>query len=157
MIRSKSIVHSHLVVKDIERSVRFYCELFGMKDTGFKDGDLVFLTTPGSHDLLALNPQGRGGYPGGCALEVEREHGLAGVQGGASHFGIMLESRTDYDTAIAAAPEYGGYVVSQCEHGGLGAHAYIADPDGYVVEIQYGPGALPVAISATDVREGAPR
>lgn len=37
-----------------------------------------------------------------------------------------------------------GRVVSQCEHGGLVAHAYIADPDGYVVEIQYGSGELPV-------------
>ena len=144
MIRSKGIFHSHLVVKDIQRSLRFYCGLFGMQDTGFTDGDLVFLTTPGSRDLLALNPQGTGGYPGGCALEVEREHGLAGVQGGASHFGIMLEDRTDYDTALALAPEFGGRVVSQCEHGGLVAHAYIADPDGYVVEIQYGSGELPV-------------
>jgi catechol 2,3-dioxygenase-like lactoylglutathione lyase family enzyme len=49
----------------------------------------------------------------------------------------------DYDTAIAAAPEFGGRLVSQCEHGGLVAHAYIADPDGYVVEIQYGGTDLP--------------
>jgi hypothetical protein len=83
-----------------------------MKDTGFIDGDLVFLRTPGTHDLLALNLERSGGYPGGCALEVEREHGLAGVQGGASHFGIMLESCADYDTAIATAPEYGGRLVS---------------------------------------------
>jgi catechol 2,3-dioxygenase-like lactoylglutathione lyase family enzyme len=145
MIRSKGIFHSHLVVKDIHRSLRFYCGLFGMQDTGFKDGDLVFLTTPGSRDLLALNPEGTGGYPGGCALEVERERGLAGVQGGSSHFGIMLEGREDYETAIAAAPEFGGQLVSQCEHGGIVAHAYIADPDGYVVEIQYGSGELPVA------------
>jgi len=118
-----------------------------MQDTGFKDGDLVFLTTPGGSDLLALNPEGSGGYPGGCAVEVEREHGLAGVQGGASHFGIMLEGREDYDTAIRVAPSFGGRLVSQCEHGGLVAHAYIADPDGYVVEIQYGGTDLPVTKS----------
>jgi catechol 2,3-dioxygenase-like lactoylglutathione lyase family enzyme len=147
MVRSKGIFHTHLVVKDIQRSLRFYCELFGMQDTGFKDGDLVFLTTPGSRDLLALNPEGSGGYPGGCAGEVEREHGLAGVQGGASHFGIMLEGREDYDTTIRAAPSFGGRLVSQCEHGGLVAHAYIADPDGYVVEIQYGGTDLPVTKS----------
>jgi catechol 2,3-dioxygenase-like lactoylglutathione lyase family enzyme len=145
MIRSKGIFHSHLVVKDIQRSLRFYCGLFGMQDTGFKDGDLVFLTTPGGRDLLALNPEGTGGYPGGCAVEVEREHGLAGVQGGASHFGIMLEGREDYDTAITTALSFGGRLVSQCEHGGLVAHAYLADPDGYVVEIQYGGADLPVA------------
>lgn len=147
MIRSKGIFHTHLVVKDIQRSLRFYCGLFGMRDTGFKDGDLVFLTTPGSHDLLALNPEGSGGYPGGCAVEVAREHGLGGVQGGASHFGIMLDERKDYETAIRTAPNFGGRLVSQCEHGGLVAHAYIADPDGYVVEIQYGGADLPVTES----------
>src|SRR5262244_2466279 len=117
MVNSKGIFHTHLVVKDLQRSLRFYCGLFGMQDTGFKDGDLVFLQTPGSQDLLALNPQGAGGYPGGCAPEVTRERGLAGVQGGMSHFGVML--------------------VSRCEHGGEFLHAYIADPDGYVVEIHY--------------------
>jgi hypothetical protein len=101
-----------------------------MRDTGFKDGDLVFLTTPGSRDLLALNPQGTGEYPGGCALEVECERGLAGGQGGASHFGIMLESRMGYDTMIAMATAFGSRLVSQCEHGGFVAHAYIAGPDG---------------------------
>jgi len=111
MIRSKGIFHTHLVVKDIQRSLQFYCGLFGMQDTGFQDGDLVFLTTPGGRDLLALNPEGTGGYPGGCATEVAREHGLAGVQGGLSHFGFMLEGRADFETAIAAAQDFGGQLV----------------------------------------------
>lgn len=59
MIRSKGIFHTHLVVKDIQRSPRFYCGLFGMGDTGFKDGDLVFLTTPGSRDRPSI-PKGAG-------------------------------------------------------------------------------------------------
>jgi catechol 2,3-dioxygenase-like lactoylglutathione lyase family enzyme len=137
MVNSKGIFHTHLVVKDLERSLRFYSGLFGMKDIGFEDGDLVFLSTPGQKDLLALNPQGTGGYPGGCALEVEREQGLAGVQGGMSHFGIMLAGREDFEAVLAAAPDLGGRLVSHCEHGGVVSHAYIADPDGYVVEIQY--------------------
>jgi len=41
MIHSKGIFHTHLVVKDLQRSLRFYSGLFGMQDTGFKDGDLV--------------------------------------------------------------------------------------------------------------------
>lgn len=91
---------------------------------------------------MALNPEGTGGYPGGCAVEVEREHGLSGVQGGMNHFGIMLEGREDYDTVVAMAAEFRGRLVSQCEHGGLVAPAYIANPDGYVVEIQYGTGGM---------------
>ena len=137
MINSKGIFHTHLVVKDLQRSLRFYAGLFGMQDTGFKDGDLVFLQTPGRQDLVALNPQGTGGYPGGCATEVTRERGLAGVQGGASHFGIMLVNREDFEAALTLAPEFGGRLVARCEHGGEFLHAYLADPDGYVVEIQY--------------------
>ncbi|MBI3799220.1 MAG: VOC family protein [Deltaproteobacteria bacterium] len=137
MINSKGIFHTHLVVKDLERSLRFYSGLFGMQDTGFKDGDLMFLQTPGGQDLLALNPHGVGGHPGGCAEEVIRERGLAGVQGGMSHFGVMLVSREDFEATISTAPEFGGRLVSRCEHGGAFLHAYIADPDGYVVEIHY--------------------
>jgi|GEM_PF-5179142 len=44
MIRSRGMFHAHLVATDIAQSLRFYCGLFGMKDTGFKDGDVVFLT-----------------------------------------------------------------------------------------------------------------
>src|SRR6266702_4344176 len=77
MINSKGIFHTHLVVKDLERSLRFYSGLFGMQDIGYEDGDLVFLQTPGGRDLLALNPQGTGGHPGGCAGEIAREQGLA--------------------------------------------------------------------------------
>jgi len=43
MIHSKGSFHTHLVVKDLQRSLRFYSSLFGMQDTGFKDGDLMFL------------------------------------------------------------------------------------------------------------------
>jgi predicted lactoylglutathione lyase len=82
---------------------------------------------------------------------------VAGVQGGASHVGILLASRADYDTAIATAPEFGVRLVSPCEHGGLVAHASIADPEGSVVEIQYGSGALPVATGTGDAQEGAPQ
>jgi catechol 2,3-dioxygenase-like lactoylglutathione lyase family enzyme len=70
----KGIFHTNIVVRDLGRSLRFYTGLFGMQETGFKDRDLVFLTTPGRNDLLTLNPSGRAyGFPGGCARESERE------------------------------------------------------------------------------------
>ena len=134
----KGIFHTHLVVRDLDKSLRFYTGLFGMQDTGFKDGDLVFLSTPGNDDLLVLNPGGTFGFPQGCAKESEREKELAGVQGGMSHFGYMLPSLEDYERAIASVAEFGGKLVVRCEHGGVFSHTYLADPDGYVVEIHYG-------------------
>ncbi len=103
----KGIFHTNIVVRDLGRSLRFYTGLFGMQEIGFKDGDLVFLTTPGRNDLLTLNPSGRTyGFPGGCAREAERElkENLPGVQGGVSHFGYVLPNRyADYQMPTACA------------------------------------------------------
>jgi len=55
----KGIFHANIVIRDLGKSLKFYIGLFGMQETGFKDGDLVFLTTPGREDLLTLNPSGR--------------------------------------------------------------------------------------------------
>lgn len=90
----KGIFSHNIVVRDLGRSLRFYTGgLFGMQEIGFKDGDLVFLTTPGRNDLLTPNPSGRTyGFPGGCAREAERElkENLPDVQGGVSHFGYSV-------------------------------------------------------------------
>jgi catechol 2,3-dioxygenase-like lactoylglutathione lyase family enzyme len=122
----------------MSKSVRFYKGLFGMQELDFKDGDLVVLNTPGRDDLLVLNPGGEAGFPGGCAKETLREKHLAGVQGGISHFGYMLPTLEEYERAIASVTEFGGSLVVRCDHGGMGTHTYLADPDGYVVEIQFG-------------------
>jgi catechol 2,3-dioxygenase-like lactoylglutathione lyase family enzyme len=126
----KGIFHTHLVVRDIEKSLRFYTGLFGMERMDLKDGTLVFLTTPGRHDLLALNPGGEWGYPGGCAKEQPREEKLAGVQGGMAHFGYMLPNREEYERVIANVADFGGSLIVRCDHGGMTTHTYLADPDG---------------------------
>jgi catechol 2,3-dioxygenase-like lactoylglutathione lyase family enzyme len=137
----KGIFHANIVVSDVAKSLRFYTGLFGMQMTDFKDGDLVFLTTPGRNDLLTLQPSGRAaGFPGGCAIECERERkeNLPGVQGGVSHFGYMLPNLEEYERVIASVGEFGGRLLTRCEHGGVTSHTYLADPDGYTVELHYG-------------------
>jgi catechol 2,3-dioxygenase-like lactoylglutathione lyase family enzyme len=110
----KGIFHTNIVVRDLERSLRFYTGLFGMEKTDFnKDGDLVFLTTPGRNDILTLNPSGHSyGFPEGCARESERElkENLPGVQGGMSHFGYMLPNVEEYERVIASV---GGFSLSR--------------------------------------------
>jgi catechol 2,3-dioxygenase-like lactoylglutathione lyase family enzyme len=142
----KGIFHTHLVVSDAGKSVKFYTELFGMRhglwgqQVDFKDGSLVFLTTPGGNDLLVLNPGGEWGHPGGCALERPREEKLAGVQGGIGHFGYMLPNLEEYERVIASVEKFGGRLIVRCDDSceSTHRHTYLADPDGYVVEIQYG-------------------
>jgi hypothetical protein len=50
----------------------------------------------------------------------------------------MLPSAEEYERVIASVEKFGGRVVVRCDHGSAGTHTYLADPDGYVVEIQYG-------------------
>lgn len=137
----KGIFHTNIAVRDVSKSMRFYQGLFGMERWDFVDGDLVFLTTPGRGDVLTLTPAGGTyGFPGGCAIEMTREsqQNRAGVQGGVSHFGYMLPNREEYERVIAQVTNFGGRLLTRCEHGGALSHTYLADPDGYTVEIHYG-------------------
>lgn len=122
MIRTQGLTHIHLVVRDLERSLRFYQGVFGMEER-FRDGPkMVFLNTPGSQDLITLN-------------EDPTEAQLAGVNGGVAHFGFRLAKSADLDAAIAAIEGAGGRLIRRGEHGPGAAFAYIEDPDGYVIEL----------------------
>ncbi len=122
MIHTEGLTHIHLVVRDLERSVGFYRSVFGM-DEMFRDGPhMVFLTTPGAGDTITLNAD-------------PSEARWAGQQGGIGHFGFRLKNPSDLDAAIAAVETHGGRLVERGEHA-PGVHfAYVADPDGYVIEL----------------------
>ena len=54
MIKTKGLRHININVGDISRSLAFYQQVFGMKEM-FRDGGLVFLTTPGGDDTITLS------------------------------------------------------------------------------------------------------
>jgi lactoylglutathione lyase len=122
MIRTRGLTHIHLVVRDLERSLRFYRSVFGMEER-FRDGPkMVFLNTPDSTDLVTLN-------------EDPAEAHLAGVPGGIAHFGFRLADKEDLDTAIAQVEAAGGRLLERGKRGSGAGFAYVADPDGYVIEL----------------------
>lgn len=122
MVRTQGLTHIHLVVRDLERSLRFYKGVFGMQER-FRDGPrMVFLNTPGSADLVTLN-------------EEPAEARLAGVNGGVAHFGFRLASSVDLDAAIAEVEAAGGKLIRRGEHRPGVPFAYVGDPDGYVIEL----------------------
>ena len=122
MIRTRGLTHIHLVVRELERSLRFYKSVFGMQER-FRDGPkLVFLNTPGSVDLVTLN-------------EDPAEARLAGVNAGVAHFGFRLTNTTDLDAAIAEVEAAGGRLIRRGEHSPGVPFAYVEDPDGYLIEL----------------------
>jgi metallothiol transferase len=122
MVATQGLTHIHLIVRDLERSLRFYMGVFGMKER-FRDGPhMVFLNTPGSNDLITLN-----GDPS--------EAHLAGTGGGVGHFGFRLRDPAALEAAISEIEAAGGKLLSRGEHAPGVPFAYVSDPDGYVIEL----------------------
>ena len=120
-VRTAGIRHIHLLVADLERSIRFYGDAFGMRETFRAGDDLVFLNTPETEDSLALH--------------LVRGDDRVGESGGYEHFGITVLDRSELAVAIAAVEAAGGTLVEKGEHAPGVPYAYVRDPDGYVIEI----------------------
>ena len=116
MIRTVGIDHVHLHVSDVDRAARFYGDVFGAEET-FRVGDhLVFLSLPERRGVVALDgrPQGERNPP---------------------HVGVPLADGEDLDAAVREVQSAGGRLVERGEHAPGLAYAYVADPDGNVIEL----------------------
>jgi catechol 2,3-dioxygenase-like lactoylglutathione lyase family enzyme len=122
-VETLGIRHVHLLVSNHGRSVSFYEEAFGMK-VGFRDGNILFLHSPNRRDDLALH-----------LAVTEDERARVGLLGGYEHFGITVKDRTQIDQCIASVVAAGGTLIDKGEHAPGVPYAYVADPDGYVIEI----------------------
>jgi catechol 2,3-dioxygenase-like lactoylglutathione lyase family enzyme len=121
MIETEGLTHIQLIVRDVHCSLAFYRQVFGM-EVQFWDGDrMVFLRTPGRRDTITLNQSG----------DAER----AGAAGGVDHIGFRLLDKNSLDAAIAEVESAGGRLVERGERAPDDLFAYVADPDGYVIEL----------------------
>jgi catechol 2,3-dioxygenase-like lactoylglutathione lyase family enzyme len=120
MVRTHGLTHIALSVHDPERSLRFYEQVFGVKEY-FRDENTIQVQGPGSHDVLAF----------------ERGDANVGVQGGIVHFGFRLVDPADVETAVREAEAAGGKVLRRGEFSPGFPFLYVADPDGYEIEIWY--------------------
>lgn len=122
-VETLGIRHIHLLVQDHTRSIAFYESVFGMTEQ-FRDGDIVFLTSPSGHDSLALH-----------LATTEEDRARVGQHGGYEHFGITVRDRAALDEAIGLVVSAGGTLVDKGEHAPGVPYGYVTDPDGYVIEI----------------------
>ena len=115
-MRTSGIDHVHFHVSDLERSLRFYSRVFGARES-FRVGDaLVFLKLPDAHGVIALDARPEG----------ERNP---------AHVALTLTEGKDLDAATAEVERAGGRVIERGEHAPGVAYAYVADPDGNVLEM----------------------
>jgi catechol 2,3-dioxygenase-like lactoylglutathione lyase family enzyme len=73
MIKTHSLPHIALAVRDVERSLRFYSQVFGAVEV-YREGGFLQAQTPGSRDVLVF----------------EESDGKVGESGGIAHFGFRL-------------------------------------------------------------------
>ncbi|HTE86567.1 MAG TPA: VOC family protein [Dehalococcoidia bacterium] len=125
MIHTRGLAHIHFAVGDLQRSLHFYQQAFGMRELFRAGPDLVFLQSPGGSDTIALHADP------GHKLEP-------GKSGGIAHFGFNLVGDEPLDDAVSEVEAAGGSLVSRGEHGPRSAYVYVADPDGYVIELMAG-------------------
>ena len=122
MIKTKGLTHIHLLVKDLERSLDFYKSVFGMEEKYRIGKNMVFLSTPGSQDLITLH-------------EDSAKTQLLGRNGGIEHFGFQLTKDMNLDDAVNIVEQAGGKLLSRGEHAPGCPYAYVSDLDGYVIEL----------------------
>ena len=120
MVRTYGLTHIGLAVKDAERSLRFYRDVFGAREVWRGPGSIQ-VTTPGSHDVIAF----------------EEKPSKAGKMAGVTHFGLRLVDAKDIDAAARAIEAAGGKIVERGEFVPGEPYVFAKDPDGYTIEVWY--------------------
>jgi catechol 2,3-dioxygenase-like lactoylglutathione lyase family enzyme len=120
MVKTHGLTHINLAVRDPERSLRFYRDVFGVVEY-YRDERSIQVQGPGPQDIMAF----------------ERDVDRAGRSGGVTHFGFRLTAPEDIDLAVREVEEAGGRLLSRGEFSPGFPFAYVADPDGYEMEIWF--------------------
>lgn len=120
MVQTCGLTHIALAVRDGEKALAFYRSVFGVEAYS-RSGGLIHCRTPGAHDVITFQPGGA--QPGEAA--------------GVAHFGFRLADPSDIDQAVHEAEQAGGRLLRRGEFSPGYPYAYVADPDGYEVEIWY--------------------
>lgn len=114
------LTHVAVAVRDVERTLEFYCHIFGM-EVMYHEPKMIQLTTPGCHDILVF----------------EEKQGTIGESGGIAHFGFRLRDPQSISTIIARIRETKSEVIDEGEFVPGSPYIFFKDPDGYVVEVWY--------------------
>jgi len=156
MVRFKGMRHIALKVADVERSARFYEDVFKMRRFGppKHDGRFVALVSPKLRDQISLSSDPGSG-------ETDRVLGRPGQQGGIDHFGFLVSPGTRLDDVRERVAAAGGTYLGRHDVDRRVPSLFFGDPDGYVFQVTKFPrltqlfvAALPL-LNARRTRSGA--
>jgi len=114
-VRTAGLDHVHLHVHDVEAALAFYGRAFGAEEQFRVGGRLVFVRLSGG-EVIGLD-----GRP-----QSERNP---------VHVGLRLADAQLLDAAVDEIVRAGGSLLEQGEHAPNVPYAYVADPDGNVLEL----------------------
>lgn len=119
------IGHVHLKVADLERSLRFYCDVLGFEITLRMGDSAVFISAGGYHHHIGLNTwESLGGSP--------PPRGSTGLY----HFAILYPSRHMLADALQRVLDAGIPLDGASDHG-VSEALYLRDPDDNGVELYW--------------------
>ena len=120
------ILHTMLRVGDLQRSIRFYTEVLGMK---------LLRTTERPEQKYSLAFVGYDGEDRASVLELTYNHGVERYDLG-SGFGHVAIEMPDVARACEKVKQQGGKVTREAGpvKGGTTVIAFVEDPDGYKIE-----------------------
>ena len=121
MIKTYGLTHFALSVRNVERSFRFYQQVFGAVEV-YRGEGFIQAQTPGSRDVLVFE---------------EKKSAQAGQSGGIAHFGFRLVDPADIDATVREVERAGGKILRHGEFVPGEPYLFATDPDGYEIEIWY--------------------
>jgi len=121
------ILHTMLRVGDLQRSIRFYTDVLGMK---------VLRTTDRPEQKYTLAFVGYGDESEHAVLELTYNYGVGNYDLGTA-YGHVAIAVPDAAATCAAVRSKGGKVTREAGpvKGGTTVIAFVADPDGYKIEL----------------------
>ena len=119
------IGHVHLKVADLERSLRFYCDVLGFELMQRMSDQAAFVSAGGYHHHIGLNTwDSRGGSP--------PPPGATGL----FHIGILYPTRAALADAVRRLMKARIRLDGASDHG-VSEAIYLRDPDGNGVELYW--------------------
>jgi catechol 2,3-dioxygenase-like lactoylglutathione lyase family enzyme len=125
VIETQGMRHVALRVADVERSKKFYTEVFGMRVVWQPDPDNAYLSS--GSDNLALHREP--GVDSGAVQQLD-------------HIGFFVAELTQLEQDFTWAQQHGLDIVRPLRRHRDGTHSfYIKDPDGVVIQMIHDPSA----------------